>query len=76
MEVPVNALVGIILSYITVSNQCAAQPKLTHVICQLYLNKVEEKIIKKERKLSISCIFGTHQKPRGTCSTAANSSAT
>ena len=71
----VNALVGIVLPYITVSNQRAAHPKLTVLYVNYNSINLEKKFIKK-RKKPISCIFGTHQKPRETHSSAASSSAT
>ena len=49
----VNALVGIILPYITVSNQHAAHPKLTVLYVNYISIKLEKKIIKKERNLSL-----------------------
>ena len=49
MEVLVNALVGIILPYITVSNQHAAHPKLTVLYVNYISIKLEKKFIKKEK---------------------------
>ena len=56
MEVLVNALVGIILPYITVSNQHAAHPKLTVLYVNYISIKLEKKFIKKERNLPVTSL--------------------
>ena len=61
MEVLVNALVGIILPYITVSN-------LPAQLTQCYVNYVSKKLEKKnlwKKEKNLCYFFRIHQKPRG-----------